>query len=178
VEWPEVARARAAAFLITAAEGGTLHLPDLRTRPRDFDPMTRDRFIANALIPAAWVVQSQRVRHWFARRVAKSLETVDVLIAPATPCVAPPIGTEWLELNGQRLPARASLGLLTQPVSCIGLPVATVPVWGMSAEAPHLPIGVQLIAAPWREDLCLRVAAQLEQLGIAHAPVATFGVGR
>jgi AtzE family amidohydrolase len=178
VEWPEVARARAAAFLITAAEGGTLHLPDLRTRPRDFDPMTRDRFIANALIPAAWAVQSQRVRHWFARRVAKAFETVDVLIAPATPCVAPPIGTEWLEVNGQRLPARASLGLLTQPISCIGLPVATVPVWGLSAEAPHLPLGVQLIAAPWREDLCLRVAAQLEQLGISHAPVASFGVGK
>jgi AtzE family amidohydrolase len=172
VEWPEVPRARAAAFLITAAEGGTLHLDDLRTRPHDFDPMTRDRFIANALVPAAWVVQSQRVRHWFARRVAKGFETVDVLIAPATPCVAPPIGTEWLELGGQRLPARASMGLLTQPVSCIGLPVATVPVWGMSAEAPHLPIGVQLIAAPWREDLCLRVAAQLEQLGVVHAPVA------
>jgi 1-carboxybiuret hydrolase len=172
IEWPEVARARAAAFLITAAEGGALHLPDLRTRAHDFDPMTRDRFIANALLPAAWAVQSQRVRHWFARQVAKSFETVDVVIAPATPCVAPPIGTEWLELNGQRLPSRASMGLLTQPVSCIGLPVVTVPVWGMSAEAPHLPVGVQLIAAPWREDLCLRVAAQLEQMGLVHAPVA------
>jgi amidase/aspartyl-tRNA(Asn)/glutamyl-tRNA(Gln) amidotransferase subunit A len=172
VEWPEVARARAAAFLITAAEGATLHLNDLRRRPQDFDPMTRERFLANALIPAAWVVQSQRVRHWFARRVARCFETVDVLIAPATPCVAPPIGTEWLEIAGQRLPARASMGLLTQPVSCIGLPVATVPLWGLNAAAPHLPIGVQLIAAPWREDHALRVAAQLEQLGLVQAPVA------
>jgi amidase/aspartyl-tRNA(Asn)/glutamyl-tRNA(Gln) amidotransferase subunit A len=172
VEWPEVARARAAAFLISAAEGATLHLPDLRTRAQDFDPMTRDRFLANALIPAAWVVQSQRVRHWFARRVARCFETVDVLIAPATPCVAPPIGTEWLEIAGQKLPARASMGLLTQPVSCIGLPVATVPLWGLNPAAPHLPIGVQLIAAPWREDHALRVAAQLEQLGLVQAPVA------
>ncbi len=172
VEWPEVARARAAAFLITAAEGATLHLSDLRTRAQDFDPMTRERFLANALIPAAWLVQSQRLRHWFARRVAKSFETVDLLIAPATPCVAPAIGTEWLDVAGQRLPARASMGLLTQPVSCIGLPVATVPLWGLSASAPHMPIGVQLIAAPWREDLCLRAAAHLEQLGLVHAPVA------
>jgi amidase/aspartyl-tRNA(Asn)/glutamyl-tRNA(Gln) amidotransferase subunit A len=172
VEWPEVARARAAAFLISAAEGATLHLPDLRTRAQDFDPLTRDRFLANALIPAAWVVQSQRVRHWFARRVARSFETVDVLIAPATPCVAPPIGTEWLQIAGQTLPARASMGLLTQPVSCIGLPVATVPLWGLNPAAPHLPIGVQLIAAPWREDHALRVAAQLEQLGLVQAPVA------
>ena len=172
VELPEVHRARAAAFLITAAEGGALHLPDLRQRAHDFDPHTRDRFLANAMVPAAWVVQAQRVRHWFARRVAKALQTVDILIAPATPCTAPFIGTDWLDIAGQRLPARPSMGLLTQPISCIGLPVVTVPLWGCNPAAPHLPIGVQLIAAPWREDLCLRVAAALETQGVCSAPIA------
>jgi amidase/aspartyl-tRNA(Asn)/glutamyl-tRNA(Gln) amidotransferase subunit A len=114
------------------------------------------------------------MRHWYARRVAKAFETVDVLIAPATPCTAPLIGTEWLEIAGQRLPARASMGLLTQPISCIGLPVVTVPLWGCNPAAPHLPIGVQIIAAPWREDLCLRVAAALEAMGVCSAPVATL----
>jgi AtzE family amidohydrolase len=174
VEWPEVPRARAAAFLITCAEGATLHLPDLKTRPQDFDTMTRDRFLANALIPAAWVAQAQRVRHWFARRVARSFETVDVVIAPATPCVAPAIGTEWLEIGGLKLPARASMGLLTQPVSCIGLPVVTVPLWGLNPAAPQLPIGVQIIGAPWREDRVLRVAAALESAGLCNAPVASL----
>jgi 1-carboxybiuret hydrolase len=172
IELPEVERARAAAFLITCGEGGALHLDDLRSRAQDFDPMTRDRFIANALVPAAWVMRAQRMRHWFARRVARVFETVDVLIAPATPCVAPLIGSEWIEIAGQRLPLRASLGLLTQPISGIGLPVVTVPLWGLSASAPHMPIGVQLIAAPWREDLALRVAAELEQQGLTSAPVA------
>jgi 1-carboxybiuret hydrolase len=172
VELPEVQRARAAAFLISCAEGGALHLPELRTRAHDFDPHTRDRFLANALLPAAWAMQAQRVRHWFARRVAKLLQTVDVLIAPATPCTAPAIGTEWLDIAGQRLPARPSMGLLTQPISCIGLPVATVPLWGCNPAEPRLPIGVQIIAAPWREDLCLRVAAALEAQGVCSAPIA------
>ncbi len=172
VELPEVARARAAAFLISCGEGGALHLDDLRRRAHDFDPLTRDRFLANALIPAAWVMRAQRVRHWFARRVARAFETVDLLIAPATPCTAPTIGTQWLDIAGQRLPARASMGLLTQPISCIGLPVVTVPLWGLNPAAPHLPIGVQLIAAPWREDLCLRVAAALEAQGVCAAPAA------
>jgi amidase/aspartyl-tRNA(Asn)/glutamyl-tRNA(Gln) amidotransferase subunit A len=57
-------------------------------------------------------------------------------------------------------------------VSCIGLPVATVPVWGCDPAQPHLPIGVQLIAAPWREDLCLRAARALEAAGVAQAPLA------
>ncbi len=178
IQWPEVARARAAAFLITNAQSAALHLGDLRTRADDFEPLTRDRFLAGALAPSLWFVQAQRVRHWFARQVAASFAEVDVLIAPAAPCAAPVIGTEWLQINGQRLPSRASMGLLTQPVSCIGLPVCTVPVWRSAADAAadsdnrHLPLGVQLIAAPWQESRVLAVASALEAAGVVRAPVA------
>ena len=169
VELPEVARARAAAFLITNSQGAALHLADLRRRAADFEPLSRDRFLAGALLPAAWVQQAQRVRRWFALRAAELFAEADLLLAAATPCAAPAIGTEWLDIGGQRLPARPSLGLLAQPISCIGLPVVTVPVWGCH---PTLPIGVQLIAAPWREDLALRVAHALERTGIVRAPIA------
>jgi amidase/aspartyl-tRNA(Asn)/glutamyl-tRNA(Gln) amidotransferase subunit A len=171
VDLPEVARARAAAFLISNSEGATLHLPDLRRRPDDFEPLSRDRFLAGALLPAAWVLQAQRVRRWFALRAAEAFNDVDILLAPATPVPAQPLGTEWIDVNGQQLPARPSLGLLTQPISCIGLPVCCVPVW-LAGQA--LPIGVQVIAAPWREDHALRVAALLETMGVVNAPVATL----
>jgi amidase/aspartyl-tRNA(Asn)/glutamyl-tRNA(Gln) amidotransferase subunit A len=52
VQWPEPALARAAAFIITASEGGSLHLDDLRTRAEDFEPLSVDRFISGALQPA------------------------------------------------------------------------------------------------------------------------------
>ena len=39
-------------------------------------------------------------------------------------------------------------------------------------EGQHLPLGIQVIAAPWREDFALRVARQLEKSGLAKAPVA------
>lgn len=169
IELPEVERARAAAFLITNAEGANLHLRDLRTRADDFEPLSRDRFLAGALLPAQWVQQAQRVRRWFAREVARVFASVDVLLAPATPCVAPVLGTEWLTLDGRQLPARPSLGLLAQPLSCIGLPVVTVPVW-----QGRLPLGVQVIAAPWREELALSVAAVLARESWCTAPVATL----
>ncbi len=172
VEWPEVDRARAAAFLITNAEGAALHLSDLKRRAQDFEPLTRDRLLAGALLPAAWIAQAQRVRRWFACEVAASFSDVDVLLAPATPCTAPALGTEWIEIDGKRIASRASMGLLTQPISCIGLPVATVPLPGCDATAPQLPIGVQIIAAPWREDLCLRTARVLEAAGVTNASVA------
>jgi len=166
-------RARAAAFLIGNAEGGALHLPDLRTRAADFEPLSRDRFIAGALLPAAWVNQAQRARLRFAREVAQMFESVDVLIAPATPHPATPIGSETMEINGARLPTRPNTGLLTQPISCVGLPVCAVPVWPEPDESgAALPVGVQVIAAPWREDLVMRVAAVLEAGGVASAPLA------
>jgi amidase/aspartyl-tRNA(Asn)/glutamyl-tRNA(Gln) amidotransferase subunit A len=103
--------------------------------------------------------------------VAQVFERFDILLAPATPCAATVIGTETFEINGRTLPVRPSMGLLTQPISCIGLPVCAVPVWGAHAS---LPIGVQVIAAPWREDLVLRVAAALEKQGVVRSPVAAL----
>lgn len=173
VELPMVEAGRAAAFLITNAEGGALHLDDLRRRAGDFEPLSRDRFLAGALLPAAWIDRAQRVRRLYAQAVAGLFEHFDVLLAAATPCAATPIGTEWLELNGKRLPLRPSMGLLTQPFSCIGLPVCAVPVW----PEEGLPIGVQVITAPWREDRALRVAAVLEAAGIARAPLASLTIG-
>jgi len=156
---------RAAAFVITNVESSRLHLDRLRTRIDDFDPDTRDRFLAGALLPGGWYVRAQEVRRWWARRFAAVFADVDVLIAPATPCSAPLIGQRTLELDGAEVLLRPNLGLFTQPVSCAGLPVVCAPV-GREGE---LPIGVQLIAAPWREDLCLRAAQALEAAGVALA---------
>jgi len=156
---------RAAAFVITNVESSRFHLDRLRTRIDDFDPDTRDRFLAGALLPGGWYVRAQEVRRWWARRFAAVFADVDVLIAPATPCSAPLIGQRTLELDGAEVLLRPNLGLFTQPVSCAGLPVVCAPV-GREGE---LPIGVQLIAAPWREDLCLRAAQALEAAGVALA---------
>jgi AtzE family amidohydrolase len=173
LELPDAARARAAAFVIGNSEGATLHIADLRRRAADFEPLSRDRFIAGALLPAAWVMQAQRLRRWFAEEVARTFLGVDILLAPATPRSATEIGSESMDVNGRMIPTRPNMGLLTQPISCIGLPVCTVPVWP-SAGGERMPIGVQIIAAPWREDLVLRVAADLEKSGIVAARVATL----
>ncbi|MET3409789.1 AtzE family amidohydrolase [Methylobacterium sp. 1030] len=168
VELPEAHRARAAAYLITAAEGATLHLDRLRTRPQDFDPAVRDRLIAGAMIPAPHVERAQRFRRWYRARVLELFETVDVILAPATPCRAPRGGQTHFVLDGVTLPVRANIGVFTQPVSFIGLPVVAAPV---RLDA-GLPLGVQIIAGPWREDLVLRAARHLERTGVSAAPIA------
>jgi aspartyl-tRNA(Asn)/glutamyl-tRNA(Gln) amidotransferase subunit A len=165
IEIPEAARARAAAYVITATEGASLHLERLRTRAADFDPAVRDRLIAGAMVPASLAVKAQKFRRWYRAAVLKLFESVDAIIAPATPCTAPAIGQQTFVLDGIEMPVRPNLGIYTQPVSFIGLPVVAVPV----PLAP-LPIGVQIIAAPWREDVALRLAFELERKGVAAAP--------
>jgi len=167
---PEAQRARAAAFVITASEGSNLHLPDLRTRPDDFDHLIRDRLLANALTPAAWYTQAQRFRLWFYKAVMQLFDDVDIILAPATPVSATVAGADTFELNGVQVPARPSMGVLTQPLSFIGLPIVAVPVHSVGA----MPIGVQVIAKPWRELDALRVAAYLEQCGAVSAPIASL----
>lgn len=166
VLWPDAALGRAAAFITTASEGGSLHLADLRTRADDFEPLSVDRFIAGALQPAAWYLRAQRFRRVYRDKVNALFEHWDVLLAPATPVAAPLLGSEWLDINGTRHPCRPALGLLTQPVSFAGCPVVAAPLWPTGTGG--LPIGVQVIAAPWREDLALRAAWALQQAGVAH----------
>lgn len=167
VEWPEAATARAAAFIVTASEGGSLHLPDLRQRAADFEPLSVDRFLAGALQPADWTLKAQRFRRVYRDWVNTLFLHWDVLVAPATPVSAPAIGDEWLDINGVRHPSRPSLGLLTQPISFAGCPVVAAPMWPDGTGG--LPIAVQLIAAPWKEDLCLRAGRVLQDAGIAYA---------
>jgi aspartyl-tRNA(Asn)/glutamyl-tRNA(Gln) amidotransferase subunit A len=164
----DAARARGCAYIITASEGGALHLDRLRERPQDFDPDTRERLMAGALIPAAWYIKAQRFRRIFHAQVLKLFEEVDVILAPATPTTAPALGQKTMTIAGIEMPVRANLGIFTQPISFIGLPVVAVPI-----QRPNdLPIAVQVIARPFNEQAALRVAAWLEKEGICAAPPA------
>ena len=165
VEIPQAARARAAAYVITATEGAALHLERLRKQANDFDPAVRDRLIAGAMVPSTRVVKAQIFRRWYREQVLALFKDCDVILAPSTPVTAPKLGQQNFTLDGVEMPVRANMGLYTQPISFIGLPVVAVPV----ALKP-LPIGLQIIAAPWREEVALRVAYALEQMGAVSAP--------
>ncbi|MCW5686970.1 MAG: AtzE family amidohydrolase [Pseudolabrys sp.] len=165
IDIPEAPRARAAAYVITATEGAALHMDRLRKQAHDFDPAVRDRLIAGAMVPAPLVAKSQILRRWYRERALRLFAQYDAILAPATPCTAPKLGQQTFTLDGVELPVRPNMGLYTQPISFIGLPVVAVPV-----PLKPLPIGVQIIAAPWREDIALRIARALEADGAVAAP--------
>jgi aspartyl-tRNA(Asn)/glutamyl-tRNA(Gln) amidotransferase subunit A len=161
IEIPEAARARAAAYIITCTEGSALHLDRLRNQANEFDPAVRDRLLAGAMVPATLVVKAQIFRRWYRDHVVELFKHCDAILAPATPVTAPKLGQVMFKLDGVETPLRPNMGIYTQPISFIGLPVVAVPV-----PLKPLPIAVQIICAPWREDLALRIAYALEKMGV------------
>jgi AtzE family amidohydrolase len=168
VDVPYADVARASAYVITACEGSHLHFNDLKTRPQDFDPVVVDRFLAGTLLPAAWYQQAQRFRTVFRAKMRELFQNVDILLAPATPCPAIRIGQPTITLDGVELPSRPNVGIFTQPLSSVGLPIVVAPVFAPGT----LPVGVQIVGAPYNESAVLRVAHYLEKLGVASAPLA------
>lgn len=165
---------RSAAFLITNVEGANLHFEKILARAEEFDPETRDRFISGNLLPAAWYIRAQRLRRQYAKEAARLLARFDILLAAATPVRAPLLGQKTMLMGGDELNVRANLGYFTQPISCIGLPVICSPLPQFNQSCPMPGLGVQIIAAPWREDLCFIAAARLSEIGITWSAVATL----
>ncbi|MGK7885527.1 MAG: hypothetical protein AB4057_13005, partial [Crocosphaera sp.] len=69
------------------------------------------------------------------------------------------LGQEKMTINGEEILIRPNLGRFTQPLSFIGLPVLSFPI----LRPNKLPLGIQLIAAPYQELKILQVAAFLEE---------------
>ena len=168
---PGAEAARSAAFCLTAFEGGRLHLPDLARRIGDYDPAVGGRLLAGALLPRDIYEAALAHRQGFTAEVLQAFARYDVLIAPVTLGPAPPIGQESMVLDGEEISIRKNLGLYTQPISFVGAPVLATPI-----RNPGLPLGVQIIAAPGREDLAFAAAARLERMGLATSmpPRAEF----
>ncbi|HWU03261.1 MAG TPA: amidase family protein, partial [Novosphingobium sp.] len=157
----DVACARSAAFLITACEGGRLHREQLARRAMDYDPATRDRLIAGALLPEETYAQAQAFRAQARQQAIAALAGVDVVLAPAAPCEAPLIADPRILVDGALVPARADLGIHTQPITFLGLPALAVPL----RRPTGLPLGLQLIGRPGAEPALFALAAHLEGEG-------------
>ncbi|OYW49949.1 MAG: AtzE family amidohydrolase [Novosphingobium sp. 28-62-57] len=162
LELPDIARARSAAFLITAYEGGQLHRATLATSALAYDPAVRDRLLAGALLPEELYAKAKAFRADFLSRLNNLITDFDVLLAPATPCSAPLITDPRIMIDGALSPARADLGIHTQPITFTALPALAVPLW----RPGQLPLGLQLIGKPGGEGALLALAAQLEHDGI------------
>ena len=84
---------------------------------------------------------------------------LDAFLTPTTPCTAPFRGAETVELAGRSEQVSAALTRFTAWASATAMPAVSVPV-----PASDMPVGVQIMAPPHREDTCAHLALAIEQL--------------
>lgn len=82
---------------------------------------------------------------------------LDAFLTPTTASVAPPRNAATVTLDGRKVPVATALARFTGWAATTGFPAITAP-----GPGPGLPVGLQVMARPMREDLCLRIAGALE----------------
>ncbi len=151
----------------TRPEANSDHDYYLRTRPRDYSPGLLYSLIAGLLTPAPVYVTAQRVRRLLCQEFDAAFESVQVILAPTIFSPAPTIdecNRGYIEADGKRIKLQDRAGnFLTRytiPFNVTGLPDMSI-CCGFSTSG--LPIGMQIVAPPFREDVVFQVAAAYER---------------
>lgn len=163
------------ANVVAMSEAGAVHFDWMRERPQDYGPQVRMRLSQSLAVPAPIYLRALQMR-------AKMLEAFlsrgfgesDILIAPAMPFLPPLSSDVDIGASPKMNSVVSAMTSFTRPFSFLGLPVVTLPV---AASETGLPIAIQVIARPWREDLAASVARRLERVLALPAFVSIAGDG-
>jgi aspartyl-tRNA(Asn)/glutamyl-tRNA(Gln) amidotransferase subunit A len=149
---------------LQAAESWAYHAANVAKNPELYQPETLRRIRTGENVSAAEYIAKRRELEIARREFGKIFADVDVLVTPTTPIPAPAISE--LKTNPEALrPAELTLLRNTRPFNIWGLPAVSLPC-GFTESG--LPIGLQIAAPHWREDLVLRLAFAYEQATVWH----------
>jgi aspartyl-tRNA(Asn)/glutamyl-tRNA(Gln) amidotransferase subunit A len=140
--------------LMVVSDAAAFHAERLSSRPEDFGEDVRQRLQTGAALPLLDYIRARRTQSELHRRFTRLFAQFDLLLLPTTPVAAPPIsGPDAVELA--RLLTR-----YTAPFNLTGLPALSLPCGFTTAG---LPIGLQMVAAPWAEARLLRAGYAYQQ---------------
>ncbi|MSP79298.1 MAG: amidase [Dehalococcoidia bacterium] len=160
VTFPALEHAAAANTAILMAEAAALHRRWMDERPGDYGADVFNRLAVARLLPASLLVTAQRVRTLVRQQLNEVFTKVDVLLWPSLPIVAPPIAPLGPVPGQLHRDIRVPISRFTPLANLTGVPAISLPC-GFSPEG--LPIGLQMLAAPWQEATLLRAAYAFEQ---------------
>jgi amidase len=133
-----------------------------RIEQHETEPLTWALGELGRLVSGPAYAEAWRWVHRASRRIAASFEHIDLWLTPTVTEPPVPLGTfrspPHDPLAG--ILRSADFAPFTAVFNATGQPACSLPLY---RNAAGLPIGVQLAAAYGREDLLLRVAAQLER---------------
>ncbi|MGQ9481982.1 amidase family protein [Chloroflexus sp.] len=138
---------------MTTSDAAAFHRDRLRDYPPRFGADVLVRMERGAQYTSTEYILARRFQSEWRRYLERLFEQFDVLLTPTTPITAPHIeGRASVE-------AARQLTRCTVPFNLAGLPTLSVPC-GLNAAG--LPVGLQIVAAPWNEARVLRAGRAFE----------------
>jgi aspartyl-tRNA(Asn)/glutamyl-tRNA(Gln) amidotransferase subunit A len=167
VSLPLASQMGPAMSVITGSAGAFVCRHWLRTRPEDFGPALRRRWLAASLFPARALEKAKAMRTLLRREWYRLFDEFDVLISPTQVNTAQKIEYETRITSQEEAEERFIWHKSTTHVAAMcGTPAMTVPC-GFSSE--NLPIGLQIMTGRFRETLMFKVGHAYEQSTDWHA---------
>jgi len=158
VRVPDIEALNTAGLTILLSEAAAVHQAQLHRRS-DFGADVLALLDQGSLIPAADYVNAQRQRKVLVGEFHKLFENIDCLFTPATPITAPRIGQTTMMLDGAPYDTRMLTTRFARGINVLGFPALSIPCGESSGG---LPIGLQMIARPFEENLLLGLGEALE----------------
>lgn len=159
VRVPDIEALNTCGLVILLSEASAVHQSNLHRRG-DIGADVLALLDQGSLIPATDYVNAQRQRKLFVEEFHKLFRDIDCLFTPATPNTAPRIGQTEITLDGIQHNVRFLTTRFARGINVLGFPALSIPC-GVSSEG--LPIGLQMIARPFEEDLLLTLGEALER---------------
>jgi Asp-tRNA(Asn)/Glu-tRNA(Gln) amidotransferase A subunit family amidase len=144
---------------LASAEAYAYHEPFVARSPELYQPATLARIQSGADISADDALRARQELEASRHAIGKIFDEVDVLLTPTVP-IPPPVIADLREHLDDLRPQELIMLRNTRPFNVWGIPTISVPC-GFTRDG--LPIGLQLAAAPWREDVVLQAAHAYEQ---------------
>jgi aspartyl-tRNA(Asn)/glutamyl-tRNA(Gln) amidotransferase subunit A len=151
IDFPHPEELTAITRIIMLAESAAFHLPFLKDSPELYGQDVRARFEFGAGLSATEYINANRMRARLCFEMRRVWSEVDLVVSPTTPITAP------LVADGPAV--AASLARFTSAANLLGWPAITIPG---GFDDLGLPIGLQLMTEPFRDDRLVQVAARLE----------------
>jgi aspartyl-tRNA(Asn)/glutamyl-tRNA(Gln) amidotransferase subunit A len=105
-------------------------------------------------------VNAQRLRTMFRRQFDELWTKVDVLVGPTTPMTAPLLEQNTVMIQGEEENVRMAATRMVRAINLLGEPALSIPC-GKGSDG--MPVGLQLIAAPFGEATLVRLGKTLEE---------------
>jgi aspartyl-tRNA(Asn)/glutamyl-tRNA(Gln) amidotransferase subunit A len=141
------------------AEAYAYHAELVAKNPQLYHPETLRRIQSGASIAAVDYIKARRELEQLRRDVEHVFAEVDAIVTPTVP-VPPPTIEELTRERGNLREVEIATLRNTRPFNVLGLPTISVPCGFTNVG---LPVGLQISAAPWREDVVLALAHAYEQ---------------